>query len=339
MGGARDYFKKLFLLSVVISFVLVSFTGIGNAAIDCGCNVCKESFCSCSALCLQQSNSYCTLGYSCGSFAPTTFYQSATNQCAYYEGPSSTCGPINSFCPSGQHFPITVPTCTGDPQSECTPENSSASCSTCGNCDGSGNCVPAACGATNGYGCGSGQYCNGGMGPGSCNAPIALGAPCNCTGQCTPPAACVGTPGICSISTQLVESVSPLSPVHWGTPVTFTCNYSTSSGVSISGANVTLYFNGVNYSTTYTGGVYTYSSTTLPVGNNMSWYCNASEFGYGSQIGANQSYTITALPTNPMEESVFPPTPEIFGTESFSHATTHDHLGSLHSLCLMQQYL
>jgi len=128
--------------------------------------------------------------------AITVYYQSSTNLCGYYNGTLASCEAANNFCASGSYYPTQSPSCTSSPSTTaCIAENASASCAVCGNCAGGADtCNNATCGTTNSYGCGSGMYCNGGKGAGSCNAPFATGAACNCSLQCTS-GVCTG--GVC----------------------------------------------------------------------------------------------------------------------------------------------
>jgi hypothetical protein len=97
-------------------------------------------------------------------------------------------------------------------------------------------------------------------------------------------------------ATQLSQSASPVSPSISGTTVTFSCNYSLATdGSPVTGATVYLNLTGLNFSTIYSGGNYTYSNSSMTSGSN-SWNCIASKTGYASQTGALQSYTIS-VPT------------------------------------------
>jgi hypothetical protein len=101
-------------------------------------------------------------------------------------------------------------------------------------------------------------------------------------------------------ATQLSQSASPASPSMSGTNVTFSCNYSLASDASpVTGATVYLNLTGLNFSTTYSGGNYTYWNDSMTGGSN-SWNCIASKTGYVSQTGALQSYmiSVTTLSTD-----------------------------------------
>jgi hypothetical protein len=95
-----------------------------------------------------------------------------------------------------------------------------------------------------------------------------------------------------NISTQLNQSASPPSPQPVRTNITFSCNYSNSTGSSITGATVYVNIGGVDFSTTYnsSSGNYTYWNATLS--GTKTWYCRASKTNYTPQTGSPQSYTM-----------------------------------------------
>ncbi|NYZ78973.1 hypothetical protein H0N99_02395 [Candidatus Micrarchaeota archaeon] len=116
-----------------------------------------------------------------------------------------------------------------------------------------------------------------------------------------------------SLPAQLSQSASPSSPQYYGTSVTFSCNYQF-GGSPVTGATVYVNINGTDYQAVYnaSSGNYTYTNSTLPVGNN-NWYCNASALGYQPQAGASEIYTINAISTK-LTQSVSPPSPQGQGT-------------------------
>ncbi|VVB54352.1 Uncharacterised protein [uncultured archaeon] len=93
----------------------------------------------------------------------------------------------------------------------------------------------------------------------------------------------------------LTQTATPASPQKWNTSITFSCNYTNSSGSPITGSKVTLSIDSDNYTATYSGGVYSVTITNLTRGAH-SWFCNAKGTGYEAKMGTPQTYRINQEP-------------------------------------------
>ncbi|MCX6767767.1 MAG: hypothetical protein NTY90_03510 [Candidatus Micrarchaeota archaeon] len=102
-------------------------------------------------------------------------------------------------------------------------------------------------------------------------------------------------PASALIPTDLTQAASPLSPQQPGTTVVFSCNYTNSSGEPVSGASANASLDGVLRAAGYSGGVYLYENSSIPVGAHY-WRCTASKDGYDPAAGAPDFYEITGAP-------------------------------------------
>ena len=163
--------------------------------------------------------------------------------------------------------------------------------------------------------------------PDYCSSPTDY-ACCHTWGIVNPPPSCHTCPtGVCSpltghgfcttlIETQLSQDVDPPSPTEYGLPITFSCDYTTTSGSGIDAASVFVNMDGGLDPTTPLGnGVYQYTTSTLTASYSLphSWRCEASKSGYSPQTHTSEDYSVTPTATN-LDFTVVPPSGPPYGT-------------------------